>query len=224
MLRNQINQELLYPKSAADAVAIQKNLREEIVLQNGFSDIKIIAGIDSGYDPTRNLIRASIILLKYPQLEVVEEFCEDSVVEFPYIPGLLSFREIPAIIEVLKKLKYTPDLLMVDGHGIAHPRRMGIAAHLGVITNMPSIGVAKKRLTGQFTQPHYAKFSESNLYYKNEMVGVVLQSKERTKPIFISPGNMIDIRTSVKIVKSCIIRHKLPEPTRLADKFSKFTN
>ena len=142
--------------------------------------------------------------------------------KFPYIPGLLSFREIPAIIKVMEKLTHLPDLLMVDGHGIAHPRRMGIAAHLGVITNMPSIGVAKKRLTGQFEQPQSAKFSESKLYYKDELIGVVLQSRERTKPIFISPGNMIDIRSSLEIVKSCIIKHKLPEPTRLADKLSKF--
>jgi len=174
-----------------------------------------------GYDPARNLAHASIVTMPIATLKISEQVQAFVSADFPYIPGLLSFREIPAILAALAKLTHTPDLLMVDGQGIAHPRRLGIAAHLGVITDMPSIGVAKSRLTGNFTMPGPHKGDTSPLMAGTERIGTVLRSRDNVGPLFISPGHRVAMDTALALTLKCLTRYRLPEPTRMADKFSK---
>lgn len=200
---------------------MQDALRANILLQDDGGETGLIAGIDVGYDNRRGLAHAAIVTMYPDDLKPVEQIQHDVPVDFPYIPGLLAFREIPAILAALAQLKKAPDLLMVDGHGIAHPRRMGIAAHLGVILDMPSMGVAKSRLTGRFEMPATAKGSQSPLMVDKEQIGVVLRSKDNINPLFISPGHRMTMQRAVDITLRCLTRYKLPEPTRLADKFSK---
>jgi deoxyribonuclease V len=210
-----------WPENAADAVIVQNELRNKTRIENDFGEIEIIAGVDVSYDIKSNLTRAFIVLVDYKTLKPVTSVKAVQPTNFPYIPGFLSFREIPAILEALKLLPQTPDLLMVDGQGIAHPRRMGIAAHLGVLTDMPSIGVAKSRLTGHYTEPGPHKGGQSPLMYKQEKIGTVLRSKDNVKPLFISPGHRVDQDTAIDITMHCLTKYRLPEPTRIADKLSK---
>lgn len=216
--------DFILPESVAHARVLQESLRKELSLTNRFTHIDTIAGIDVGYDTTQGLAKASIVVMKLSDLRVYEQIQIAVPVHFPYIPGLLSFREIPALLAGLAKLSSLPDLLMVDGQGIAHPRRMGIASHLGIALDRPAIGVAKSRLTGQFIPPGPLKGSHTPLMAGNEQIGTVLRSKDKTNPLFISPGQHVDMETSVAIVLQCITRYRLPEPTRLADKYSKHTH
>lgn len=210
-----------WPDSTAEALATQKALRGKVSLANGFSSVRFIAGLDVGYDVASNLSHAAAVLFDMQTMQVVEQATAQLPTEFPYISGFLSFREIPALREALAKLSGTPDLLMVDGHGIAHPRRLGVAAHLGVLLDMPAIGVGKSRLTGRFHMPGYYKGDASPLYGKQERIGTVLRSKDNVNPLFISPGHKVDHETAVELVLACLTRYRLPEPTRLADKLSK---
>lgn len=210
-----------WPQNAADAIAVQNELRALVKLENDFDLIDLIAGIDCSYDMQNNLSRAIIVTMRRGDLMPLEIVQGQIPTDFPYIPGLLSFREIPVILAALKQLRATPDLLMVDGQGIAHPRRMGIAAHLGALLDMPAIGVAKSRLTGKYKEPAPEKFSREILFDKKEQIGTVLRSKDNVRPLFVSPGHKIDHETSVRIVCDCLRRHRLPEPTRIADKISK---
>lgn len=210
------------PQSEAQARAIQVALREQVRIVNDFPPLRTIAGVDVGYDMKRNLAHASVVVISAQTLEPLEQVQEFTPITFPYIPGLLSFREIPAILAVLQTLRQLPDLYMVDGQGIAHPRRMGIAAHLGVLLDAPSIGVAKSRLYGRFTMPGPRKGDESPLLDKDaERIGTVLRSRERCNPLFISPGHRVDVDTALRLTRQCLTRYRLPEPTRLADKLSK---
>lgn len=209
------------PASVADARAIQNDLRGRICLRDEANPLRVVAGVDVGYDMVRNLAHASIVTMKLDDLAPLEQVQRFSPIPFPYVPGLLSFREIPAILAALSELQAMPDVLMVDGHGIAHPRRMGIAAHLGVLLDMPSLGVAKSCLTGKFHMPGLMKGAQSPLMAGDEQIGMVLRSKDNVKPLFISPGHRISLETSVELTLRCLTRYRLPEPTRLADKLSK---
>ena len=213
------------PPSEADARALQETLRHKLVLTREGGPPQTIGGVDVGYDVARGLAHASVVTMEYATLEVREQVQVFVPVDFPYIPGLLSFREIPAILVALDKLRAMPEVLMVDGHGIAHPRRMGIAAHLGVHIDWPTFGVAKNRLTGKFTMPGPLKGDRSPLMSgtgpKAEQIGTVLRSKDNINPLFISPGHRMDMASAVDYTLHCLRRHKLPEPTRLADKLSK---
>lgn len=213
--------EFVVPPSIAEAKIIQDTLRSKIRVVNDFSELNTVAGVDVGYDIVRDLAHASIVLLSLKNLNVLEAVQAFVPVSFPYVPGFLSFREIPALLAALAKLTRTPDLLMVDGQGIAHPRRMGIAAHLGVLIDMPTIGVAKSCLAGRFEMPGLSRGSSSPLVLGKERIGTVLRSRDNVKPLFISPGHRVDIETSVALTMRCLTRYRLPEPTRLADKFSK---
>lgn len=210
-----------WPKEAGEAIALQQELRERVILENKFGKIKTIAGVDCSYDLTTNISRATICVFSYPGLELLESVMAHLPTDFPYIPGLLSFREIPVILEAFKVLSIAPDLLMVDGMGIAHPRRMGIAAHLGVLLDIPSIGVGKSLLCGKYEMPGNHKGDQSDLIHRKEKIGIVLRSKDNTNPLFISPGHRIDFDAAVKFVLNCAIKYRLPEPTHVADKFSK---
>lgn len=209
------------PSDATEAISIQKALRSKLRLENDFGRLGIVAGIDVSYNILTNISRAVIVLMTLDPLELQVSAMAHLPTAFPYIPGLLSFREIPVILEAMQVLPFQPDLLMVDGQGIAHPRRLGIAAHLGVLTDIPSIGVAKSRLTGTCQEIGSMKGDRSFLMDRSERIGTVLRSKERTLPLFVSPGHRIDHETAVEIVLSCMRGYRLPEPTRIADKFSK---
>ncbi|MGE0252148.1 MAG: deoxyribonuclease V [Dongiaceae bacterium] len=209
-----------WPSSPNEAIALQQKLRAQVVIAKNPAAFKTIAGIDVSHDKS-DISHAAIVLLDAETLKPLESIKLSSPTRFPYIPGLLSFREIPVILEALAKLSSTPDLLMVDGHGIAHPRRLGIAAHLGVVTDLPAIGVAKKRLTGKYKEPDAAKGSHTPLMAGDEQIGAVLRSKENCLPLFISPGHRLDQEQALALTLKYLTNYRLPEPTRLADQLSK---
>jgi deoxyribonuclease V len=205
--------------SADEAVAIQQRLRSLVVRENGFdpAQVRTIAGVDASY---RDKAYAAIVVLSLPDLVVVEQVVAERETPFPYVPGLLSFREAPAVLDAMEKLKARPDLLMFDGQGIAHPRRLGIAAHMGVYIGMPSIGCAKSRLTGSYHEPGPNVGDLSPLMAGREQIGVVLRSKPRTNPLFISIGHLIDLPTATNFVLQTLHGYRLPEPTRQADRLA----
>lgn len=210
-----------WPANAEEGRMMQASLRPRIRIENDFTEIRNVAGVDVSYDIRSNLSRAFIVYMPLATLIPALSVKAELPTTFPYTPGLLSFREIPVIIKALDLLPETPDLLMVDGQGVAHPRRMGIAAHLGVLTDIPSIGVAKSRLIGKYQEPGPHKGDQSPLTDKGERIGTVLRSRDNVRPLFISPGHRVDHETAVKLTCDCLTRYRLPEPTRIADKLSK---
>lgn len=212
-----------WPQTAAEAIALQQTLRQQIRLTDDIPSLSTIAGVDVGYDNESERSHASIILLRHGTMEILAATQAFMPTTFPYVPGLLSFREIPVIIEAMKQLPQMPDLLMVDGHGIAHPRRMGIAAHLGVLLDLPSIGVAKSLLTGRYGDLGPSKGSIQPLTDRQtgQQIGTVLRSKEGCNPLYISPGHRVSMINALRIAQAYITKYRLPEPTRLADKLSK---
>ena len=214
---------LLWPESIEAARAIQEGMRHKVVVEDGFGPVRTIAGVDVGYDMERNLGRASIVVVDAKTMEPVASAQAYLTPGFPYVPGFLSFREMPVILRALACLPDRPDMLMVDGQGIAHPRRFGIACHLGVETGLPSIGVGKSLLTGRYEEPNFSKGSTSILIDRkgDEQIGTVLRSKDKVNSLFISPGHLISQDSAVRMVMQCLTKYRLPEPTRLADKFSK---
>ncbi len=212
------------PGTPAEAITVQRQLREQLILTPSSTTPQIIAGIDVGYNRMQRVARASIAIISWEGLALVHHVRTERAVDFPYIPGLLAFREIPVILDALALLPEAPGVLMVDGQGIAHPRRMGIAAHLGVMLDMPAIGVAKSRLCGEFEEPGPRKGDQSPLLDGAEQIGTVLRSRNHVRPLFISPGHRMDHHTAVDITMHCLSRYRLPEPTRLADKYSKITH
>ena len=209
------------PESATEAIALQKELAAKVRLEDDFPDLRIIAGVDVAYDIKDNISHAVVVTMRPGQWQPLTIIRAQLPTHFPYISGLLSFREIPVVLEALGQLPEKPDLLMVDGQGVAHPRRLGIAAHLGVLTDMPAIGVAKSRLCGHFREPGLLKGDHEVLKDRGEMIGYVLRSKDKINPLFISAGHRITHDTALKLVLQCLIKHRLPEPTRIADKLSK---
>lgn len=209
------------PANGREARAMQQALREKLRIADDFGALRQVAGVDVGYNLKTGMSRASIVVLDWPTLELREQRVVEEPTTFPYIPGLLSFREIPVILSALRHLQSTPDALMLDGQGIAHPRRMGIAAHLGVLLDMPAIGVAKSRLTGTYAEPALHKGAMEPLMDKGARIGTVLRSRDNVRPLFISPGHRVGVETAVEWVLHSLTRYRLPEPTRLADKCSK---
>ncbi len=200
-----------------EAIKIQKDLKSNISLKKSFSKIEKIAGADVSY--YKNKMITGIVILKFPQLEIIEKKSSVSSVNFPYIPGLLTFREGPSILAAFKKIKNEPDIILFDGQGIAHPRRMGIATHLGLFLDKPTIGCAKSRLSGKYTSVGEKKGDYALLKEDEEILGAILRTRKRVKPIFISPGHKIDLPNSIEIVLKCIIKYRLPLPVREAHIF-----
>jgi len=204
----------------------QSRLSSEISLKCAFrsaADIRLIAGLDVSYRKG-GTVRASCCVLSFPDLKTVETASIKKHVKelFPYIPGLLSFRELPLLLEVISKLKTAPDVYMCDGQGIAHPRRLGLASHLGLKLGKPSLGCAKSRLYGEFDEPPPG-LKGSYQFLKapgGELIGIVLRSRPYVKPIFVSPGHLMDIDTAGDIAAACCLKYRIPEPTRLAHKIS----
>lgn len=206
--------------SIAEAKAVQDQLRHQVVIDDQLGTVELVAGVDVGFDREQQLLRAGVALLKFPSLELQEEATASEPIRFPYVPGLLSFRELPVILKALTHLAHIPDLMLCDGQGIAHPRRLGIAAHLGVITGLPAIGVAKKRLIGAHDPVPNHRGAWVELVHQGEVIGAVLRTRIGTKPLFISPGHRITLQTAVSYVMQCTIRYRLPETTRLAHRLA----
>jgi deoxyribonuclease V len=210
-----------WPTSVADARLVQQQLRHRVIATGSLAEPRWIAGVDIHVAPATGLTWGAIALLEMPGLELVESVLAAVPTSFPYVPGYLSFREIPAALEALALLEHAPDLLMVDGHGIAHPRRLGIAAHLGVLTDLPAIGVAKSRLFGKHEPPPLARGGRVPLTIKGETIGVVLRSRDGARPLYVSVGHRISLDRAVDLVQATLTRFRLPEPTRVADKLSR---
>ena len=205
---------IVIPSEARD---LQKALAVSVIPEDRFSGISRIAGVDVGFEQSGQVARAAVALLAFPSLELLDYRIERLPVSMPYIPGLLSFRECPVILRALSALPQNPDLLICDGQGIAHPRRFGVACHLGVLTNIPSIGVAKSRLCGKHSEPGTKKGSWSDLYDGKEIIGRVLRTRTAVKPVYVSIGHKISLNTAVRYVMACVTKYRLPETTRWAD-------
>ena len=199
-----------------EAVQIQQEMRNKIVLQKLNKDIKYIAGADISLNLDSDVAYAGIIVLDYKTLQPVAYATAISKLTFPYIPGLLSFREIPALMEAWERMPLLPDVVMVDGHGIAHPRRMGIATHFGLLIGTPTMGCAKKILTGNYVMPLPEKGNYSKIKYRDELLGYAFRTRSHVKPVFISPGHLITHEESLQIARHAAVKYRLPEPTRLA--------
>lgn len=197
----------------------QIELSKKVIIKPLDIEIKYIAGCDSAF--RGNLINSVFVILDFKTLSVVEIKNITSNVDFPYIPGFLAFREVPNLINAYETLKIKPDLIMVDGHGISHPRGLGIASHLGVILDKPTIGVAKSLLVGKYKEPCKIKGCKEIVYFNNRPVAYALRSKNNSDVIFVSPGHLIDLDSSLSIVLKTLKNYKLPEPTRIADYYSR---
>lgn len=202
------------------AIIIQENLRGQVITEDAFPPLRTVAGVDVGFEEEWTITRAAVVVLSYPQLDVVEQNIARLPTSFPYVPGLLSFREIPAVLEALDGLRALPDLVICDGQGIAHPRRMGIASHLGVITGLPTIGAAKKRLFGHHGEVPLERGGWVALRHKHETIGAVLRTRAGVKPIYVSPGHKISLATAIEVVLSCTPKYRLPETTRHAHRLA----
>ncbi|MGA3094009.1 MAG: deoxyribonuclease V [Dehalococcoidales bacterium] len=200
----------------AQAIALQKGLAGDVVTSGEVHSVRLVGGADISVPRGSRTARAAMVVLSYPELEIVE--VETSVAElaFPYIPGLLSFREAPLVLELFEKLRHKPDLLFVDGQGIAHPRRLGIASHLGLWLDMPTIGCAKSRLCGQHDEVGHEAGSAAALILEGEVVGTVLRTRAGSRPLYISAGHKISLEESVRWTLACTHGYRLPEPSRLA--------
>jgi len=202
----------------ADAKKIQAELSSMIIKEDDFGKINTIAGMDIGFHG--EVARASCVVLRYPDCEVIEKKVYDGKVNFPYIPGYLSFREIPMLAYVLEMIENEPDLFIADGQGIAHPRRLGLAAHIGLLINKPVIGCAKSLLIGKCEEPDNVKGAYSQLVDKGEVIGACLRTRINVKPVIISIGNRISLESSVRYIMGCCSKYRLPEPIREAHRLA----
>jgi len=201
------------------AVTLQKELRGRVQLRPLARAARTVAGADISFDLGSETVYAGVVVLALPGLELVEEAGVTSRARFPYVPGLLSFREAPALLEAWAQLRCEPDVVMLDGQGIAHPRRIGIASHLGLFLQRPTLGCAKSRLVGRFVEPGPERGDRSPMLDRGEQVGVALRSKRRTQPIYVSPGHLLDMEGAVELALACGGGYRVPEPTRRAHLF-----
>ena len=209
--------------SPPEAIELQKQLAFEVIAEDKFdAPVKTVAGIDLGYDAKNNTSRAVCVALSFPELELIESSEAILPIQFPYIPGLLSFRETPVAVRALEKLENAPDLILCDGQGIAHPRRFGIACHIGLIADAPTIGVAKSILVGRFENLGETRGSVAPLVHRGERIGAVLRTKDKVQPVYISVGHKISLPTAIEFVLRCAPKYRLPETTRLADKMASY--
>ncbi len=200
----------------AQAEAIQRRLAALVSERNEIASPKLIAGVDISSPNAQGVAKGAVVVLDYPQLRVVETKVVEQSVQFPYVPGLLSFRESPLLLAACQKLTLTPDLILVDGQGIAHPRRLGLASHLGLLLDIPAIGCAKSRLCGWHEPVGAAAGSFAELKDNDEVIGAALRTKERVTPIYISIGHKVDLASAISWVMTCCRGYRIPEPTRLA--------
>ncbi len=207
--------------SVADARRVQERLATEVSLRDDVPDTpRWLAGFDVGFEDEGATTRAAAVLLAADTLQPVASEVVRMPTSMPYVPGLLSFRELPALVAALERLPHVPDLAFVDGQGIAHPRRLGIAAHFGVVTGLPSIGVAKNVLCGKHETPGSLEGDRTPLVHRGDHIGWVLRSKPRCNPLIVSPGHRVSMQGALDWVLRTLRGYRLPEPTRLADRLA----
>jgi len=199
-----------------DAIGLQKALANQVIQSKFDKKIKTVAGIDCAFSKDKKSIYACIVVLSVQTFEILETVYLIKPVIFPYIPGLLSFREAPVCIAAAEKLKIIPDCVIVDGQGTAHPRRLGLACHLGLFLDIPTIGCAKSRLIGEFKMPAMSKGSTSPLKDRGEIIGSVVRTRSNVKPVFVSVGHKCRLADAIRIVLDCCGKYRLPEPSRIA--------
>jgi deoxyribonuclease V len=207
--------------SIEEAIQIQDNLRQSIVLKNTFSTVRTIGGGDVSYRKEGNLLFGATVVVSFPKMETLEIATGVGKIPFPYIPGLLSFREGPILIKTFQKLKIRPDIMIFDGQGIAHPRGMGLASHLGLWFDLPSIGCAKTPLLDQLVSPKPSKGSFELIRRGGKGVGAALRTKDRVRPVFVSPGHRVDLLTSIRFILESCQGFRIPEPLRRAHHISR---
>lgn len=216
-----ISQRHNWPATIEEAIAIQEQHRGEVITKDAFSEpIKYVAGVDMGFEADGTISRAAVAVLSFPDLQLQETAIARRLTSFPYVPGFLSFREIPAVLDALEKLNTIPDIILCDGQGIAHPRRFGIACHLGLLIDIPTIGVAKSLLVGKHEELPDQKGSWKPLQHRGETIGAVLRTRTGTKPLYISSGHRVSLPTAIEYVLRCTPKYRLPETTRIADKLA----
>jgi deoxyribonuclease V len=211
--------DIIWPKSINEAKALQELHRGLVMIGPLAKDPELVAGVDAAFSEDK--VFAAACLYRYPELTLMEEATAAMKADFPYIPGFLLFLEGRAIVGALQKLRNLPDLVLVDGQGIAHPRGIGSASHLGVLLDTPTIGCAKTRLVGEFREPGKRKGNWSGLLYEGRTVGAVLRTRDNVRPLFLSPGHKIDLDDAIRVTLGCVNRYHIPEPLRCADMLSR---
>ncbi len=206
--------------SPQEAVAIQERMRCLVETADHLPEILSVAGVDVCFDEGGQFARAAAVVLSFPDLKLMDQAVAQRAVEFPYVPGLLAFRELPAVLDALARLRQLPDLILCDGHGIAHPRRFGMACHLGMLLDRPAIGVAKTRLIGHHIEPPRERGSWVPLQDGDEVIGAVLRTRTGVKPVYVSIGHRLTLQTAIRLVMACTTRYRLPETTRQAHRLA----
>ena len=205
----------------SEAIALQKELARCVEREDRLEPVRSVCGVDVHYSADGSTAHAAAVLLGFPALELLEQASARRRVSFPYIPGLLSFRELPAALAALGALRAVPDLVLCDGHGIAHPRRCGLASHLGLAADLPCIGVAKRRLIGEERTPAIRHGAWTPLVDAGERIGAVLRTRAGVKPVYVSIGHRVSLETGVSYVMACTTRYRLPEPLRNAHRLAR---
>ncbi|MUG97958.1 deoxyribonuclease V [Scytonema sp. UIC 10036] len=214
-----------WPTTVDEAIKIQEQLQSEVITEDNLKQpLQYVAGVDMGFEEDGAISRAAVAVLSFPDLQLQETSIARRPTTFPYIPGFLSFREIPAVLDALEKIQTTPDIILCDGQGIAHPRRFGIACHLGLIIDMPTIGVAKSLLIGKHEELPETRGSWQPLIHKGETVGAVLRTRTGVKPVYVSSGHRVSLPTAIDYALRCTTKYRLPETTRFADKLASSKN
>jgi deoxyribonuclease V len=202
-----------------EAMRLQEKLRDLVSLEDDFAPIRHVAGADLAFDPTTDFAVAGVIVYRFPEMEEVERRSARRKLHFPYVPGLLSFRESPVLLAAFARLKTEPDLILIDGHGRAHPRLFGIASHIGVLFDKAVVGCAKSLLVGQYLEPGRARGATAPLLFKGERVGTVLRTRDNVKPIFVTQGHRVSLESALELVSQCLDGFRIPKPTREADHY-----
>jgi deoxyribonuclease V len=203
-----------------EAIALQTALRERVERNDRIGTVRRVAGVDVGFEEEGRITRAAVAVLDVPGLALVEQVVVRVRTRFPYVPGLLSFREAPAVLAAFERVTRTPDLILYDGQGIAHPRRFGIASHVGLLLDCPSIGVAKSRLVGEHRAPANRRGAWAPLRDAGEVIGAVLRTRAGVKPLYVSIGHRVSLETAVRWTLACVTRYRLPETTRWAHRLA----
>jgi deoxyribonuclease V len=205
-----------WPDHPAEAVELQRRLADRVDVATPLDSFELVAGCDIAYHREAPVLFAAAVVLRTSDLSVVEERTVTGEVKFPYVPGLLSFREVPPLLEAFAGLRHVPDVVMLDGQGVAHPRRFGLACHLGLWLGRPCVGCAKSWLAGDYTEPGPGAGDSSPLTVGGEQVGVVMRSAAGARPVFVSPGHRIDVASAAAVVRATLSGYRHPAPTRLA--------
>jgi deoxyribonuclease V len=203
------------------AIALQQTLRKWVVMEDDFGRVQTVAGVDVGFEEDDRIACAAIAVLRFPDLKIQESVITRRPTTLPYVPGLLAFREVPVVMEALATLKTLPDLLLCDGNGYIHPRRCGFACHLGILSGLPAIGVAKTPYLGEHEPVAEHRGAWQPIYDAGEVIGAVVRTQTAVKPVYVSVGHRISLKSAIEFVLHCAPQYRLPETTRQADQLSK---